>query len=93
MNKASRCVVVKRRGFLTRKSQKKKLVCFRRSNSAYARIHARLKNWCVFATTNHPSANQKKSGEISHIFFSLLFSLSLSAPVVFLRPLLPLLLL
>ena len=84
MNKASsRCVVVKRRGFLTRKSQKKKLVCFRRSNSAYARIYARLKNWC-FRDNKPPQCKpKKKQRDFSHLFLSSLFSLSFCSSSVF----------
>ena len=82
MNKASRCVVVKRRGFLTRKSQKK-LVCFRRSNSAYARIYARLKNWC-FRDNKPPHCKpKKKQRDFSHLFLSSLFSLSFCSSSVF----------
>ena len=70
-NKASRCVIVKRRGFLL----EKKLVCFRRSNSAC--VARKKKKIGVFAKKPDHSLQTKKKREISHHIFSLFSFLSL----------------
>ena len=69
-NKASRCVIIVKKEVFSLESPKKKLVCFRRSNSA------RLKKKFVFSQKKTRPQTKKKQRDLSQIFFSLLFSLS-----------------